>query len=490
MKGRILVLDDEDLMLQFLQKQLSQHDFNVVTYQSPQKALKTLSDNPVDLVISDVKMPELNGDEVLSHIKEHHPEIGVILITGYGSINHAVRTVRKGAFDYISKPFSGAEIVARVKAFFKHREKTGKTYFEGDSLAPEPGELKKQGQDDEGKKSTNKDSSKKEKDSSKGQVNLAIQRYDVKLIGDHPKIKQLVNALPQIAQNNAPVLIQGESGTGKEVFASLIHYNSQRSEGPYIKINCANLPRELVESTLFGHVKGAFTGAVSDAKGAFEEADGGTLLLDEITEIDIAVQAKLLRVLQEREFQRIGSQKTKKVDVRIIATSNRNIGQSIKENAFREDLYYRLNVFPIHIPPLRERKDDIPLLAQYFCDKYVGENDLKEKEISEGLMDYLMAQDWKGNVRELANLIQRGVLMATNDDEVTVDHVKNFLFNNIDDEIRSELMNDLPLLPIEEMELKMIRLALNKTNGNQKEAADLLGISDRTIRNKLKKLDQ
>lgn len=480
MKGNILVLDDEELMLQYLDKHLTQNNYKVHAFESPQEALKSLSDDKVDLVISDVKMPEMNGDEVLAHIKEHHPEIGVILITGYGSINHAVRTVQKGAFDYITKPFSGAEILARVNAFFKFRNETGNTEHEGSIVAAPK---VRDAEEDEKK-------DKKSKDKQKKTAEMPEGRYEVKLVGEHPKIQQLLDALPQIAQNSAPVLIQGESGTGKEVFASLIHYNSPRADETYVKINCANLPRELVESTLFGHVKGAFTGAISDKKGAFDEANGGTLLLDEITEIDPAVQAKLLRVLQENEFQRVGSQKTHEVDVRIIATSNRNVGQSIKDGSFREDLYYRLNVFPISIPPLRERRDDIPLLAQYFCDKYVYENNLSEKKISDDLMDYLVRQDWKGNVRELSNLIQRGVLMSGDSDEITIDHIKNLLFTNIDEDIKKELMNELPLLTIEEMELKMIQLALNKTNGNQKEAAELLGISDRTIRNKLKKIEE
>ena len=479
MKGNILVLDDEELMLQYLQKHLSQNNYAVSTSNSPQEALENLNDE-INLIISDVKMPEMTGDEVLRHVREHHPSIGVILITGYGSINHAVRAVQAGAFDYITKPFSGAEILARVNAFFKYYSETGKVeHEEGYVKAPKTEQA-------ESKKASSKSAGNgKQQNKKKDPL-----RYEVKLVGDHPKIQKLLDALPQIAQNHAPVLIQGESGTGKEVFASLVHYNSPRADKPYIKINCANLPRELVESTLFGHVKGAFTGAITDKKGAFEEADGGTLLLDEITEIDITVQAKLLRVLQEKEFQRVGSQKTNKVDVRIIATTNRNVGKAIKDGDFREDLYYRLNVFPISIPPLRERESDIPLLANYFCEKYAHENGLGEKHISKELMEYLAREDWKGNVRELSNLIQRGVLMSGDAREVGVDHIKNLLFTNIDDEIRNELIGDLPLLTIEEMELKMIQLALKKTGGNQKEAAELLGISDRTIRNKLKKMEE
>jgi len=472
LKGNIVIIDDEELMLQYLNKHLTQHDYKVNTFESAPKALKAL-DNSVDLVISDVKMPELTGDEVLGHIREHHPGIGVILITGYGSINHAVRTVQRGAFDYITKPFGGAEILARVNAFFKHVDKTGSVEHADKDYLKKP-EIKGEDKDTEKSRQSDKQDSEE-------------VRYDVKLIGENEKIQQLVDALPQIAKNSAPVLIQGESGTGKEVFASLIHYNSPRADKPYIKINCANLPRELVESTLFGHVKGAFTGAVKDKTGAFQEADEGTLLLDEITEVDIAVQAKLLRVLQESEFQKVGSQKTIEVDVRIIATTNRSMAEAIKNGDFREDLYYRLNVFPISLPALRNRKNDIPLLANYFCDKYAHDNDMGEKQISDDLMDYLKQREWKGNVRELSNLIQRGVLMSGDEKKITIEHIKNLLFTNIDEDIQKQLVDELPLLPIEEMEMKMIDLALKKTGGNQKEAAALLGISDRTIRNKLKK---
>ncbi len=465
MKGRIFVVDDESLMLQYLEKQLVSNGYEVAAFDSPQVAFEELGSGDVDLVISDVKMPGVTGDEVLDHIKRHHPEVGVILITGFGSISHAVNAVRKGAFDYITKPFGGAEITARVNRFFKHREETGRVSFEGDTLeAPVSKETVKG------------------KPAAKPSV-----RYEAKLIGSDPKMQQLLEVIPRIAQNDAPILIQGESGTGKEVFASLIHYNSERAEGPYVKINCANLPRELVESTLFGHVKGAFTGAVSDAKGAFDEARCGTLLLDEITEIELSVQAKLLRVLQEREFRRVGSQKEIKADVRVIATSNRNIGEAIREGSFRKDLYYRLSVFPLAIPALRERRGDIPLLAEYFCDKYVHENGSSPKKISDELMDYLKNQEWKGNVRELENLIQRGVIMAGDAPGITLDHVRNLLFDQIDASFREEVFDELPLLPIEEMEIRLIQKALQRTNGNQKEAAQLLGISDRTIRNKLKK---
>lgn len=470
MKGKIYIFDDESLLLQYLESHLGKYGFEIHTFSSPSQGLAEIKDDSVDLVLSDVKMPEMTGDEVLRHIRDHHPNTGVILMTGFGSIEHAVNAIQKGAFDYITKPFEGAEILARINRFFKIKVQTGSVTHKADH---------------DFKSAKNKLTPTQHDNS---ELNNSNGTVDLKLIGNHLKIKQLLEALPQIAQNNAPIFIQGESGTGKEVFASLIHYNSDRSEKPYIKINCANLPRELVESTLFGHVKGAFTGAINDARGAFHEANGGTLLLDEITEIELSVQAKLLRVLQEKEFKKVGSQKTESVDVRVIATSNKNIAQAIKNKEFREDLYYRLNVFPIYIPPLRERKDDIPILANYFVIKFAHEYGMSEKTISKEVIDYLNSHTWKGNVRELSNLIQRGVLMSGNDKEISIYHIKNVLFTNIESDMDNGFDGELPLIPIEVMELKLIRQALERTNGNQKDAAALLGISDRTIRNKLKKL--
>src|SRR6056297_83851 len=470
MKGRILLLDDDKLLLGFMDEHLSDHDFETIAFDNPIKATDYLKENKVDLVVTDVKMNEMTGDEILAFVKKHHPDTGVIMITGFGNIQHSVNALRKGAYDYITKPFKAKELLFRVSR-----------YFESDPSEVGP---KKPGGTDSKPRKTEREKSahvKKIEPSSNGEEN--------QFVGNDPKIKKLLRILPQIARNDAPVMIQGESGTGKEVFAHQIHVNSDRAGKPYIKINCANLPTELVESTLFGHLKGSFTGAVADRKGAFDEADGGTLLLDEITEIDINVQAKLLRVLQEKEFYRVGSQKPIKADVRILATSNRNIGQAISDGSFREDLYYRLNVFPISIPPLRHRKGDIPLLAQFFVERYAKKYDLGEKSISDDLMEYLMNQEWRGNVRELDNKIQRGVILSGDDPKITIEHIDNQLFSNVDDELSREVLTDMPLMSIEDMELHMIKKTLEHTQGNQKEAAKLLGISDRTIRNKLKNFE-
>jgi len=469
MKKSILVIDDDELLLGFIQEILTTAGYQVTAFSSPVKGLEYLEKEKVDLVVSDVKMNELTGDEVLAEVKKEYPDTGVILITGFGNINHAVRALHKGAFDYITKPFKAKEIIFRVNRFFEaDPEEEAKKRKPGTSAAHES-EVKI------------------DKADAVSPVNAA-QKGDNQFIGNDPQIKKLMRVLPQIAKNVAPVLIQGESGTGKEVFAHQIHVNSNRADGPYIKINCANLPSELVESTLFGHVKGAFTGAISDRKGAFDAAEGGTLLLDEITEIEMNVQAKLLRVLQENEFYRVGSQKPIKANVRILATSNRNIADAISEKLFREDLYYRLNVFPIEIPPLRHRKSDIPLLVNYFAEHYTKRYGLESKEISKELMDYMVAQDWRGNVRELNNKMHRGIILAQDSDQILVEHINNELFSSSDETLSNDTMSstDLPLMSIEEAEMKLIRKALEQTQGNQKKAAQLLGISDRTIRNKLK----
>ncbi|MAO63651.1 MAG: sigma-54-dependent Fis family transcriptional regulator [Balneola sp.] len=469
MKKSVLVVDDDELLLEFLEELIAGEGFNVSAFSNPSEAMQALDKDPVDLVITDVKMNEMTGDEVLKHVKVNHPNTGVIMITGFGNINHAVRALHKGAFDYVTKPFKGKEFLYRINRYFD--EDSGlQTPARKAESAPSPAQKKA--------------SAAKEKVSPADKSDHPDNRF----VGEDPQIKKLMRIIPQIAKNVAPVLIQGESGTGKEVFAHQIHVNSDRSEAPYIKINCANLPSELVESTLFGHVKGAFTGAISDREGAFDAAQGGTLLLDEITEIDIKVQAKLLRVLQENEFYRVGSQKPIKADVRILATSNRNIAEAIAEKQFREDLYYRLNVFPIEIPPLRQRRSDIPLLANHFVEHYSKQYGIEPNPISGELMEQLVSREWRGNVRELNNKIHRGVILSQDDEEINSEHIDNDMFSNVDDNLTEEVLSnaDLPLMSIEEMELKMIRKALDHTGGNQKEAGKLLGISDRTIRNKLK----
>ena len=468
MKERVVIVEDDKMLLEFLVENLSISGYEVEAFESPVKAIDYLKNNKVHLVLTDVKMDEMTGDEVLAYVKENHPNTGVIMMTSFGNITHAVRALQKGAFDYVTKPFKAKEITFRINRF-----------FEADNI-----DFNKKHKVQSLSEDTTTDDQSSAMQESSGEV---VQPSDKKFIGQDPGIQKLMEILPQIAESTAPVMIQGESGTGKEVFANLIHQNSNRSDKPYVKINCANLPKELVESTLFGHVKGAFTGAISDKAGAFEKANGGTILLDEITEIDINIQAKLLRVLQENEFHRVGSQEAIQSDVRILATSNRNIAEAIAEDEFREDLYYRLNVFPISIPPLRERKKDIPLLVNYFVDRYTNQYGLESKEIADDLMDHLVNKKWQGNVRELENKIHRGVILSANQDTITLEHIEKNLFSKVDLEVSREVLSDLPLMSIEDMELQLIKKALEHTQGNQKEAAKILGITDRTIRNKIKK---
>ena len=471
MSKRIVVIDDEVLILGFLKDVLANEKYDVQIFSSANKAIAHIDENKVDLVITDVQMNEMTGDDILNYVKKNQPQTGVIIITGFGNVSHAVRSLQKGAFDYITKPFKAKEIIQRVRRFF---DGANSEISSADSLQS---------------KLSGNDPNNKTKPLKELKSLLTDTNKEVDFIGEAPAIQRLLNILPQIANNMAPILIQGESGTGKEVFASLVHNKSKRANKPYIKINCANLPSELVESTLFGHVKGAFTGAIADRDGAFHAAQGGTLLLDEITEIDIQVQAKLLRVLQENEFYKVGSQKPVKADVRILATSNRNIGQAIKNKEFREDLYFRLNVFPVEIPPLRDRKSDIPILTKYFVDQYCLKYDYPDLAIDEEMHTYLRNQNWRGNVRELNNKIHRGVILAQEDGLFKVDHIENSIFTSLGINDDEEDINNIPLMTIEDMELHLINKALEKTNGNQKEAAKLLGISDRTIRNKLKEKD-
>lgn len=484
MKGRILLLDDDNLLLGFMSEYLTINRYETFSFSSPPKAMDFLEENSVDLVITDVKMNEMTGDEILTHILANHPETGVIMITGFGNINHCVNALKKGAYDYITKPFKAKELIFRVNRYFEaeteeNRPAGGKVTV-ASSPAPAPrgsaaGIASREAEPEEEPKNLHINRLDKETD---------LERYQI--IGNDPTLRKLLRLLPKIAKNDAPVMIQGESGTGKELFAHAIHSQSSRAGKPYVKINCANLPKDLVESTLFGHLKGSFTGAITDRKGAFHEADGGTLLLDEITEIDIDVQAKLLRVLQEKEFYRVGSQKPTRVDVRILATSNRDLSRAISNGEFREDLYYRLNVFPLTVPPLRERKGDIPLLAQHFIDRYSRRYNLPPKKPSEQLLEELMQLEWRGNVRELDNIIHRGVILSGESDLIEQEHIDNPVFTNIDPNQSKEILSDFPITSIENMELQLIRKTLEHTKGNQKKAARILGISDRTIRNKLK----
>ena len=472
--GDVLFVDDEQLLLDVFERLFNRHGIDAETCSSAVEAMEILEEEPYRLVVTDFKMPEVDGLELLAHVRSTYPDTSVIMITAHANLQHAVRTMKHGAVDYIPKPFSTDELVERVKRFLEEGEELGADAVE---------EMAETSAESNGK-DTSTDST------STPRSAASSTEHGPVYVGQHPKIQELKGMLDRISSNAAPVFVQGESGTGKEVLARLIHHKSPRSEDPFIAINCANLPSELVESHLFGHRKGAFTGAHEDMTGAFEHADGGTLLLDEVTEIDLPVQAKLLRVLQEKEIRRVGETETIDIDVRVIATTNRNVEEASEKEAFREDLYHRLAVFPLTVPPLRERTSDIPLLVEHFIDKYCEIYGLPEKSCSEDLVDAFTQHRWPGNVRQLENLVQRGVLLSADRERIKMSDVMNDFFSDtqtVTERGDEEWPDRMPVTTIEEMERHLILQALEETDQNQQQAAEKLGISARTIRNKLSK---
>ncbi len=451
-KAQILFVDDEHLLHGLFERLFARHGMKVTCCSDATQAIEAIKKTAFDLVVTDFMMPDIDGLELLSYIRKENPGIKVIMITAHSNVQHAVRSMKNGAIDYIPKPFSTTELVERVQ----------KCLATKDEDLPEVAHPRSR------------------KSKSRGKT--------VTYVGEHPRIKKLKQLLPRVSKNKAPVFIQGESGTGKEILAKLIHQMSDRANGPYITLNCANLPKELVESHLFGHRKGAFTGAIDDMTGAFEVANNGTLLLDEITEIDLVVQAKLLRVLQESEFQKIGSSDIKKVNVRVIATSNRNLNEAIQEGIFREDLLHRLSVFPLSVPALRDRLSDVPQLVSHFVNKYTTLYELPEKQIDSELAAKLADFPWPGNVRQLENVIHRGVILSADREIIKIEDVFNDFFNDAEPGGEGDVVSGKRVpQTIDDMERVMIMKALADTNNNQQRAAEKLGISARTIRNKLRR---
>ncbi len=446
----ILFVDDELMLQKVFDRLVSRNNMKVTCCSSAVQAVDELKEQDFDLVVTDFMMPDMDGLELLAHIREEYPDLGVIMITAHANVQHAVRTMQAGAIDYIAKPFQPDILIERVRNVLQRADVSGQ------KIAKTSGRDRR-------------------------------KRVGVRFIGEHPSVLKLLEVIPKVSSNNAPVFIQGESGTGKEILARLIHQNSNRSEGPFVAVNCANLPRELVESHLFGHRKGAFTGAIEDMTGAFERADGGTLLLDEITEIELSLQAKLLRVLQENEIQKVGAAETKKVDVRVIATSNRVLSDAINNGDFREDLFFRLSVFPLNGIPLRERISDVPVLTKHFISKYCDLYGLPPKRVDKELMAEFQAYSWPGNVRQLENMVQRGVILSADRDQIQADDVFDTFFSDARGSSGNGVEMPFSAHTIEDMERLMILQALEETNNNQQLAARRLGISARTIRNKLKK---
>ncbi len=431
-------------MREFIYQTLSQGSYIVETASKGGEAKKMVEKKPYHLAILDIKLPDLSGLELLSHLKKISPSTEVVMMTAYATIEGAVQAVKKGASNYLRKPFSAEELETAVQMSLDYQR-----------LREENKRLR-------------------------GQLNLQAG-YGM-MIGKDKKMQEVYKLIDLVAQSHSTVLIQGESGTGKELVARAIHQVSPRRENPFISINCAAVPDNLLESELFGHEKGAFTGAISRRKGKFELADGGTILLDEIGEMSLGLQAKLLRVLQEFEFYRVGGSEPIKVDVRVIATTNQNLKEAIKEGKFREDLFFRLNVVKINLPPLRERRNDIPLLAEYFLKKY---RELYHKEmssISKEAMEILLKYDWPGNVRELENQMERAIVLNSVP-EVRPEHL------SLHYDLRLEKTNSfsgLVGLSLREVEKNLLLKTLEAEGGNRTKTAKVLGITVRTLRNKLK----
>lgn len=373
---KILVIDDEELIRLFLKETLTRMHLDVTLAKNGAEATHALKNSAFDLIITDMKLPDTTGIDILKKAKELYPNTPVIVITAFGTIENAVEAMKYGAFTYLIKPFCAETIEAAIDKVKEHILLLTENQYLRDQVATGGRHNKNQ------------------------------------IIAFSPAMKEILAQVEQVAKSNASVFISGESGTGKEVIAQAIHDNSLRAKNPYIKVNCAAVPETLLESEFFGHEKGAFTGAINKRLGRFELGDKGTLFLDEVTEIPLGVQAKLLRAIQEQEFERVGGHKSVKVDVRLVSTTNRDIKEAIQNKVMREDLYYRLNVVPIHIPPLRTRPEDIIPLADYFLERASGENKSKKKTLSDAAKKKLMAYAFPGNVRELGNIIERASVMT------------------------------------------------------------------------------
>ncbi|WP_027719008.1 sigma-54-dependent transcriptional regulator [Desulfovirgula thermocuniculi] len=436
MVPKILIIDDEEHLCWALSKALQQEGYHVLTTTSPHEGLEIIRDKQPSLVILDLKMPEMDGIEVLRRAKEMQPQLPVIILTAHGTVETAIEAMKIGAADYLTKPFDLDELKIVIKQNLLITRLTTEVNF------------------------------------LRAELTKRYQRN--MLVGNSPAIQEVIKLIDRVANSNATVLITGESGTGKEVAAITIHQKSPRRNGPFVAINCAALPEQLLESELFGHEKGAFTGATSRKLGRFELADGGTIFLDEIAEMPLSMQAKLLRVLQEMAFERVGGTETIRVNVRVIAATNRDLTQAIKKGLFREDLYYRLNVFRLHMPPLRERKEDIPLLANHFLEKL--RSTYFVHRISPEAMEMLCNYHWPGNIRELQNVIERAAIICQGS-EILPEHLPKELHESY--YRPKELVINFPDegISLEEVEKELIAKALQKSGGNQTRAAQLLGIT-------------
>lgn len=437
-KARLLLVDDDNSLRRVLEFQLVEAGYEVTSEADGGEALQKFSGEAFDCLITDWRMPKLSGSQMVSQATAINNEIPIIVITAFGDVEIAVEAMRGGAFDFITKPFNREEILLTIEKALKY----------GSALA-ENRRLRRQ-------------------------IHEEFKIDNV--VGKSEKMLAVYDLVERVSKNSVTVLIEGESGTGKELVAKGIHYSGSRKSRPFVAINCAAIPETLIEAELFGYKRGAFTGAVADSKGKFEEANGGTLFLDEISSMSLQSQTRLLRVLQEQEVTRLGENNTRKIDVRIIAATNENLTELIKENAFREDLYYRLSVVPIVIPPLRERREDIPVLTEYFVTRSASKHGIKppkvEREVFKAFFDY----PWMGNVRELENLVERMVVLSDGDCLTINDVPANV---KTPSPANGELWFALPNDPInlDDMEREILRTSLQRHDGNQSQTSRYLGIT-------------
>lgn len=458
MKKRILIADDEEIVIRSCLRILSEDKFQIEIARNGLEAIEKIAEDDYDMLILDIMMPKMTGMEVLQRVKETHPDVDVIMITGLNQIETAVEAMKLGAFDYLPKPFDPEELELVVNRAFERRQ-----------LLQENVHLKKE----------------------------VSARYSFEnIIGSSPPMQNVYRLIARCAPTNSTVMLRGESGTGKELIARAIHFNSLRKDRPFVTVDCASLSENLLESELFGHVKGSFTGAVSNKKGLLEEADGGTLFLDEIGNISMSTQAKLLRFIQEKEFKAVGDTKTRSVNNRLITATNKDLEAMVAEGTFRDDLYYRINIFPINIPPVRERRDDIPALAFYFLNQFCKEMDREVTEFSPGAMNLLMNHDWPGNVRELENVIHRAVILVS-DDIIRQGHLVNILdkqpLADMDVPRTSEELKRIKKIArqksVENIEKLFILGALKRNSWNVTASADETGMQRSNFQALMKKYD-
>ncbi|MBW8016457.1 MAG: sigma-54-dependent Fis family transcriptional regulator [Planctomycetes bacterium] len=452
-KTRLLLLDDEPIKRVVMEDQLREEGFIVDVYDNPLAADDALIKNTYDVIITDIRMPGMDGITFLKKIKNKNPNQAVIVMTAFGTVETAIEAMKLGAFDYLQKPFSTEELILKLDRLMNYRD-----------IVEENQTLRKQ---------------------------LGQDRTETKLIGKSAAMRDVLSKIHTLATVDSNVLIHGVSGTGKECVARLIHESSVRSNGPFIAVSCASLPSELIEAELFGYEEGAFTGASRQRTGRFELADGGTIFLDDIDDIPLSLQVKLLRVIQERQLERIGSEVTLNVNFRLVTASKKNLSSLVEDGQFREDLYFRLNIIPLYLPPLRERKTDIPLLCEYFMGRFAIRLNHPEVRIDEEVIEKLTNYSWPGNVRELENIIER-MLVLSRDGHITIDQLPKEFFepDTSTVTINTDYIDQIDLpKTVDGLENRLVKWALAKAEGNLAKAASLLNIPRSSLQYKVSKLD-